>query len=460
MMESMATAEIQPERIQSLNDHEERDGDYVLYWMQASQRAEDNHALEYAVQRANDRGLPLLVCWGITSHYPEASERHYRFLVEGIPGVAGALERRGISFAVRLGDLKDHVLDLGEKAALVICDRAYTRHQKKWRSIVAAKLDCEVVQVETDLVVPVEVTSNKREYAARTIRPRIHRNLDDFLVELRTTSLDNTKRIEVPHAVDPDDVEGIMRRLEIDRTTDPVTRFFEGGTSQGKAKLRALLKNGMSGYAEERSHPEKETTSHLSPYLHFGQVSPLWAALTVRESDAPKEDRDSFLEELIVRRELAINFVEYEPDYDSYSALPEWSRKTLEKHREDEREHVYTAKELENAETHDPYWNASMNEMRRTGYMHNYMRMYWGKKIVEWTNTPEYAYKVAIDLNNKYFLDGRDPNSWSNVGWIFGLHDRPWQEREIFGTVRYMSSGGLERKFDIDGYVDRVDALG
>ena len=171
------------------------------------------------------------------------------------------------------------------------------------------------------------------------------------------------------------------------------------------------------------------------------------------------KDREAFLEELIVRRELAINFVVHERHYDSYGSLPAWARKTLDEHRDDPRPHRYTRSELERADTHDRYWNAAMQEMLKTGYMHNYMRMYWGKKIIEWTNTPEYAYSTALYLNNKYFLDGRDANSYANVAWLFGLHDRGWPERDVFGKVRYMNDKGLQRKFDIDEYAEWAEAL-
>jgi deoxyribodipyrimidine photo-lyase len=195
----------------------------------------------------------------------------------------------------------------------------------------------------------------------------------------------------------------------------------------------------------------------MSKYLHFGQISPIWLALTARRAKTKEDNIEAFVEELVVRRELSMNFVLYTPDYDSYSNLPDWAKKTLEEHRDDEREHTYTRKQLESAETHDEYWNAAMKEMVHTGYMHNYMRMYWGKKFLEWSNTPEHAYRTTLYLNNKYFLDGRDPNSFANVAWIFGQHDRGWTEREVYGKVRYMSASGLERKTKPDQYIEKVE---
>src|SRR5512135_2025636 len=197
----------------------------------------------------------------------------------------------------------------------------------------------------------------------------------------------------------------------------------------------------------------------MSRHLHFGQISPLYVALQIREAGSHNEDRAAYLEELVVRRELAHHFVHFTEDYDRYTGLPGWARATLDEHRDDERPHLYTQAQLDAAETRDPYWNAALREMKHTGYMHNHMHMYWGKKILEWSRTPESAYRVVLELNNRYFLDGRDPASFANVAWIFGLHDRPWPERPIYGTIRSMTAGGLERKAAMAAYVDRVAKL-
>jgi deoxyribodipyrimidine photo-lyase len=235
---------------------------------------------------------------------------------------------------------------------------------------------------------------------------------------------------------------------------------FKGGSSRALERLEQFCKNSLPYYHTLRNDPAQEHQSNLSPYLHFGQISPLTVALAVKAArGAPQEARDAFLEELIVRRELAVNFVYYEQNYHSYDCLPDWAKRTLDEHRKDERPHLYSREQLEAAHTHDPYWNAAMEEMRLTGKMHGYMRMYWGKKILEWSETPERAYATALHLNNRYFLDGRDPNSFAGVAWCFGKHDRPWTERPIFGKTRYMADSGLRRKFDMDGYLRRVNAL-
>jgi len=458
---------IEDERIRVLKDTPAGEGGYVLYWMQQSQRAEDNPALEHAVRRANELGVPVLVGFGVMDGYPEVNLRHYRFMLEGLEEVAGALARRDIPFVLAHGDPDDVAVELAAGAALVVCDRGYLRHQKAWRRSVVRRVSCRVEQVEADVVVPLELYTDKRQYAARTIRPRIHRHLDDFLVELRTTPLDadagglDAAAVGAELAeLDPSDPSGTLARLDIDRSVPAVSCFFQGGTTRAKTRLRRLLDDGMDVYDDHRNQPHTDDTSHLSPYLHFGQVSPVWATGAVRTSGAgTTEARESFVEELVVRRELAMNFVHFEPEYDEYGMLPGWAKETLDDHRDDDREHVYSLEELECARTHDDWWNAAQREMRYTGYMHNYMRMYWGKQILAWSPTPEEAYRRTLHLNNKYFLDGRDPASFANVGWLFGLHDRAWQERDVFGKVRILTPGGLRRKTDPDAYVDKVDRL-
>lgn len=452
------TKEIQEERIQHLNDADIRDGDYVLYWMQSSQRAEYNHALEYAVQQANDLGQRLLVVFGLTDDYPEANLRHYAFMLEGLKDAEDALRKRGIKLAVRKGSPDDVALEAGKDASLIVTDRGYMRPQKDWREKVSRKAGRRLTQVESDMVVPVELASEKKEYAARTLRPRIQKHLDEFLVELKPTKLDKQSLNMKADGIDLGDIEKVLGGMKLDRSAGALSHLYRGGNSEAKKVFRRFLKNSFGVYDGNRNQPQTDDVSHMSKYLHFGHVSPIYLALEAKDASAGREDIDSFMEELIVRRELTMNFVHYTPNYDSYSCLPDWAKKTLEEHKKDEREHSYTRKQLEDAETHDSYWNAAMKEMVHTGYMHNYMRMYWGKKILEWSNTPEHAYKTTLYLNNKYFLDGRDPNSFANVSWVFGQHDRGWTERAVYGKVRYMSAGGLERKSKPEKYVEKVEA--
>jgi deoxyribodipyrimidine photo-lyase len=456
----MTTTEQMGERLVALNDKAVGDGQYVLYWMQQSQRAIFNHALEHAAARANELGLPLLVGFGLTATYPEANLRHYTFMLEGLTDVASALRRRRAAFVVRLGDPAEVALELAKAAACVVCDRGYLRHQKAWRQQVATGAACRVEQVEADVVVPVNVASDKREFAARTLRPKVMALTPEFIRPLRATTLRTAADTLRVRGESLDDIPRLLRRLELDTSVPAVTEYFRGGTSVARRIFRRFLSHAFRKYSANRNHPHTNDVSHMSKYLHFGQVSPVWLALSAQDARGRgAENVASFIEELVVRRELSMNWCEFTPNYDSYDALPRWARETLAEHRSDKRSHRYTREQLEAAETHDPYWNAAMREMRTTGYMHNYMRMYWGKKILEWTPSPQQAFATTLAINNKYFLDGRDANSYANVAWIFGLHDRPWGEREVFGKVRYMNARGLERKTDIGAYVEKVDRL-
>lgn len=458
MSDTQIRKQIQDERISELNDKDVQEGEYVLYWMQSSQRSEYNHALEHAALKANELEKPLLVAFGLMDDYPEASLRHYHFMLEGLQDVQKALEKRKIKFVLQRGAPDEVALKLAKDAALVVCDRDYLRLQRKWREHLAEKAPCKVVQVETNVVVPVELASGKKEHAARTLRPRLSKHLDRFLIELGEVNLKTDSLGLKVKGEDISDVDTFLGKLKLEPDPPPV-KLFKGGTEAAKKVLSDFLKDDFADYTDTRNQPQTSHVSHMSKYLHYGQISPVYIALEVKKADASQKNTESYLEELIIRRELPMNFVFYEPDYDRYSALPEWAQKSLAEHQDDARDPGYTREQLEAAETEDPYWNAAMNEMKHTGYMHNYMRMYWGKKILEWSSSPEYAFETTLYLNNKYFLDGRDANSFANVAWVFGQHDRGWTERGVFGKVRYMSAGGLERKADPEGYVRKVEKL-
>ena len=309
-----------------------------------------------------------------------------------------------------------------------------------------------------DVVVPVETASIKEEYAAGTLRPKLHRLLDRFLVPLeRTEAARDSLGIRF-ESLPTCDVAAVLSTLRINHAV-PRVATFRGGASEARRLLDEFIDNRLSNYAAKSNDPSLGVVSHMSPYLHFGQISPLDIALRIRASRAKKASVDAYLEQLIVRRELSMNFCFYNSAYDRFDAVPEWARATLRAHRADRRETRYTAAQLEAAATHDPCWNAAQREMAITGKMHNYMRMYWGKKIIEWMAEPRDAFEIMLRLNNRYELDGRDPNAFAGVAWCFGKHDRPWTERPIFGKVRYMNAAGLRRKFDIDAYVARTEAL-
>ncbi|MBP7734491.1 MAG: deoxyribodipyrimidine photo-lyase [Spirochaetes bacterium] len=446
---------IQDERITYLNKNHAVKGDYVLYWMQQSQRAECNHALEFAVARANERSSPLLVFFGITPSFPEANERHYRFMIEGLRHTKALLKKRGIAMTVRICSPDLGAVELSRHAALVVTDRGYLRIQRQWRSRAAAEMKCPLIQVESDAIVPVETASPKEAYTAGTLRPKILALLPFYLKPLRHGRLQVDSAGLKGQSLDLDDLDAVMEKIDCDRAVGPVS-WIRGGTGEAKRLLRRFIAEKLDSVPHSRNDPSLDCVSHLSPYLHFGQISPLHVALEVLKTKSP--GRDVFLEELIVRRELGFNFVFYNSSYDTIGCLPEWALKTLNKHGRDRREYLYDRGALESARTHDPYWNAAQKELLLRGAIHGYMRMYWGKKILEWSPSPEEAFATALALNNRYSLDGRDPNSFAGVAWCFGKHDRPWAERPIFGTVRYMNDRGLERKFDMDRYIERVDS--
>lgn len=448
------TSMIEKSRIQSLNDKKSINRKFVIYWMQASQRAEYNHALEYAVMQANKLGKPLIVFFGLTDRFPLANERHYAFILEGLKSAQKALEDRGIKMIVRLGPPEQKIIELAKDASLVVVDRGYTRIQKYWRKYAAKLLDCPLIQVESDAMVPIEDVSLKEEYSAATNRNKIYNKLNNYLIPLRHG---NVKKESLGMRIGGfkiDNTENALSLLEIDRSIKRIEKF-RGGTESAKQLLEDFIFKKLKDYGRQKNDPTADGTSHLSPYLHFGHISPLYIALQVMKHKGA--GKDAFLEELIVRRELSANYVYYNPNYDSFEGLSEWSRITLKEHENDRREFIYSLEQLENGKTHDPYWNAAQKEMVYLGKMHGYMRMYWGKKILEWMEKPDNAFKTALYLNDKYELDGGAPNGYAGVAWCFGKHDRPWPERPIFGKVRYMNVEGLERKFDMEEYVNQIN---
>ncbi|MFP4071514.1 MAG: deoxyribodipyrimidine photo-lyase [Desulfovibrionales bacterium] len=449
---------VDSERIHVRNDRKIRKKTYVLYWMQQSQRAEDNHALEYAARAANAQRCPLLACFGLMDDYPEANLRHYTFMLQGLRETQRALSNRGIKLLIRKGHPAEVALELGRNAGLIVCDRGYLSHQRQWRRKVANESLCRVVEVESDCIVPVEIASDKREFAARTIRKKLHAHIPEFLHLPEPVALEKSSLPLHETGMDIGDVEAVCRDLSLDRSVPAVSGHFHGGTSEALQRFEDFLASGFSRYDTNSNQPQTDDVSRMSPYLHFGQISPLRLITKAREHRR-EGDFEPYVEQLLVRRELALNYVWFEPEYDRFSSLPKWALQTLNRHRDDHRPEQYTRRELEEARTHDPYWNAAQNEMRCTGYMHNFMRMYWGKKILEWSNTPEHGFQTTLYLNNRYFLDGRDPNSYVGVAWVFGLHDRAFQERPVYGKVRTMTARGLERKCDIQAYVEKVEGL-
>ena len=444
---------IQESRIHRLNNLPLRNGKMVLYWMQQSQRVEFNHALEFAIDQANALHLPLLVGFALSS-FPEANRRHYSFMLEGLRETQERLALRGIGFCIRQGAPETVIPELAQSAALLVGDVGYLRVQREWRKTVAQRITCPFIVVESDVIVPVEAASDHEEFAARTLRPKIHRLLTEYLKPLRARAISIPSLNGVKQSLSLDDPATLCRQLRVDESVPPASGLA-GGFYAANKQLEHFLHHRLADYAESNSDPVLNACSHMSAYLHFGQISALDIALRVLGSDTPKMAIDAYLEQLIVRRELSMNACWFNPGYDRFDTLPPWARKTLNEHRKDKRDYVYTREQWETGATHDPCWNAAQTEMVKSGQMHNYMRMYWGKKLIEWSRTPEEAFETALYLNNKYEIDGRDPNGFVGVAWCFGRHDRAWTERPVFGKIRYMNANGLNRKFDMQSYLER-----
>ena len=443
------------ERIKRLNNKVITDNPYVVYWMQSSQRTEYNHALEYSIIQANSLKKPLIVYFGLTDGFPEANERHYYFMLEGLKEVKEKLAKRNIKMIIRRLSPEIGALEISSLAALMVVDRGYLRVERSWRNFLAENAKCTLIEVETNVIVPIEEVSPKEEYSAATLRSKISKKLETYILPLSERKCDVMSiNMDLPFEnYDIEDIDKVISSLDIDKNVKRVS-YYKGGTNNAKLLLEDFILNKLPNYTKLKNHPGEEYTSDLSPYLHFGQISPLYIYNQLIYVNI--EGKKDFLEELIVRRELSMNFVFYNNKYDSYDCLPNWSKATLEKHLLDQREFIYSIEELESAKTHDEYWNTAQKEMVVTGKMHGYMRMYWGKKILEWGKTPKEAFDSAIYLNNKYLLDGRDPNSFTGVAWCFGKHDRPWRERDVFGTVRYMNDKGLKRKFNMEKYTEKT----
>lgn len=448
-------------RIVELNNRPiDENGSCVIYWMQRSQRATGNLALEYAVRVANDVGKPVLVYFGLYDSYPMASARAFKFMLEGLRETAETLEDRGIGFAVRREHPQDGLPSAASefRACAVVVDEDYLNTGRSWKSHAAVRLDVKMIQVDAETVVPARL-SGKEEWGAYTLRPKIKRVLQDYFVDFPDSSVKHRWTSGVGEAIDDRNIDPgeLASRLKVDQNVAPV-RCFSGGAAEAESKLRRFIQENLSRYATENNQIGVSVSSDLSPYFHFGQISALRVGIKIEAADAPGECIDAFLEQLIVRRELGINFCLYNPNYDSLDAAPGWARKTLEAHLLDNRPELYTIEELESGSTHDDLWNASQLELVKFGKIHSYMRMVWAKSILQWSPTPEDALARCIYLNDKYALDGRDPNGYINIAWsIFGKADRAFGERPIFGKVRYMSTAATKRKFDWRSYIRRIE---
>lgn len=422
-------------------------GESVVYWMSRDQRLENNWALYYAYEKAQELSLPLQIIFIQQEKFLNVENRIMDFMKINLYQMWDRSWMMGIPFHFAFGEPAQAIKSFYGKhiPELIVADYSPLRIKSDWLKDLVEKVDTNIVEVDAHNIFPVEAISPKQEYAARTIRPKIHSQLKDI--------------VELPPVIPPN-MTPIPRPLIMYEAPPDPGLIVKSGRDEAIKTLRSFINERLEFYDNYRNDPTKYFLSDLSPYLHFGQIYAGEVYNAVQESSAHQQAKDVFVEELVIRRELAENYCHYNKLYDSFSGFPEWARKTLDEHRNDRREFTYELEELENANTHDPAWNAAQKEMMKTGKMHGYMRMYWGKKILEWSDSPENALRHAIYLNDKYSIDGRDPNGYVGIAWcIGGVHDRPWFERAIFGKIRYMAYSGLERRFKVNEYIERVERL-
>lgn len=429
------------------------DGGCVMVWIQRAQRAHANPSINTAIEIARELERPVIAVFCLVPDFPSATLRPYHFMAEGLQELPDALAARRIGWHLDTGEPVDVIprLVARHRAAVLVTDFNPLRIGRQWREQVAGKIEIPMLEVDSDTVVPSSLFT-KEEYAARTIRPKIQKQLDQYLVCIPDT--------HAPAASDlrdgPDPLNAIAG-FDLDASVGPAPDFH-GGEREARRRLREFVSARLDRYDTERNRADIDAGSQLSPYLHYGQVGPVEVALAIMESNAPAAAKDSFVDELIIQRELSINFVLHNADYDRYAGLPEWGRKSLAEHAGDPRDYEYTRGQLEAASTHDDLWNLAITQMIHEGWLPNRLRMYWGKQIALWSASPETAFRNTVYLNDKYFLDGRDANSYGNIGWcIGGRHDRPFgPERPVTGLIRPMGMGAMKRTFDVKAYSEAI----
>jgi deoxyribodipyrimidine photo-lyase len=439
------------------------EGKSVVYWMQRAQRGRDNHALDKAIAVGDSLGLPVVAYFAGIKNFPHANLRHYAFLNQGLPDIEEDCAERGVGFVMRRAPHEDHLRFFADvDAAMVIGDENPMREPERWRVRIAEQLRVPFWTVDADVIVPSKLLE-KAQFSAAVARPRLYGALAEFLKTYANPHAEHEWK--QPRGLHADDVREDMTAgwKDFDRSVKPV-EAWTGGRKAAMKRLHLFCGDMLERYERDRSRPEVDGSSKMSPYLHYGHVGPQTIALAVdaaaKRNPKLKAARDSYFNELIVWRELAVNFVRYQPEYDSPGCADNWAKQTLAEHDGDEREVIYTTPQLERGETYDELWNAAQMQMVRYGWMHNYLRMYWAKKIVEWTPNVAEAMRVAIYLNDKYEIDGRDPGGYAGIAWsMLGKFDRAWFDRPIFGKRRYMSGASTGKKFDSKTYIKQVRML-
>jgi deoxyribodipyrimidine photo-lyase len=434
-----------------------RKGKCVVYWMQRAMRILDNPALDVAIEVGNLLELPVVVFFSVIPNYPNANLRHYHFLAQGLRDVAEDAAERGVGFVLRRHPDNSLEAFLEEvEAALLIGDENPCREPERWRTVLAKRLKLPFWTIDADVVVPSRVF-NRSYFLLHHFRPHLKAELPKYLVAPRKVEPLHEWRPKKAVPSFPQDRDITEGFAKLDRSVRPVDTFTGGGHA-ARRRLKEFIDCDLPAYEKQRNHPETKGTSRLSPYLHFGNIGPLTIALAVEETakrgKISAATRERFLDQLIGWRELSVLFVRHNSDYDNWDCAEPWARKTLLEHGGDPRPHQYSFQQMERAETGDDLWNAAQREMLDTGHMHNMMRMYWAKKILEWAPDPARAFEWTVTLNDKYELDGRDPNGYAGIAWaIVGKHDRPWFDRPVFGLIRPMSAKSFGKKFDAESYI-------
>jgi deoxyribodipyrimidine photo-lyase len=435
------------QRARLLNNKENKPGS-VVYWMSRDQRAHDNYSLLFAQELALKSRQNLYVIFNLVECFPDRGKRQYSFMLNGLDHLRAELKNFNIPLYILSGIPGKEIPRFLKEAdaGILVTDFDPLRIKREWKQSVADKMNIQFYEVDAHNIIPCWITSRKQEFAAYTIRPKINKLLYLYLEEY-------PKLVIMPDSNFPKNVS--LKNKPYKDSSYPKTDRLNSGETEAISTLSNFLENKIDNYINDRNDPNKNCQSDLSPYLHFGQISSQRIALNIEKDNYNTASKESFLEEVIVRKELSDNFCYYNKNYDSFDGFPTWAKATLNSHRKDEREFVYSLEEFENGDTHDALWNAAQMEMVNSGKMHGYMRMYWAKKILEWSPSPEDALKTAIYLNDKFELDGNDANGYTGCAWsIGGVHDRAWFERPVFGKIRYMNMNGAARKFDINNYIN------
>ncbi len=425
----------------------------ILYWMSREQRTESNWALSYAQQRALTENQPLIVIFVLMDSFLHANYSHYDFMLRGLKEVAAGLQKHNIAFTLLKGDPSKLIPQFIRNHGIshMVTDFDPLRQKKSLQQHIAEKITVSMETVDGHNIVPVTTASKKQEYGAYTLRPKLHKLLEEFLHQQP-----KILKHPVPFTKELPDISWSTLLDSLPLEKNPYfTATYPSGPRAGKKQMEDFIENRLNNYAAHSNDPTKEALSGLSPYLHFGQISSQQVLLALEESKFHSSATRDFVEQIFVRKELSDNYCYYNINYDNFNGFPHWAKKSLDAHRRDPREHLYAYEDFLHGNTHDRLWNAAQWELLTTGKIHSYLRMYWCKKILQWTKSPEEAMAFAIKLNDSYSIDGRDPNGYTGIAWsIGGLHDRAWKEREIFGKIRYMNYQGAKRKFDVLQYIN------